>query len=117
MYGAQDIELSPAAQSQVDRYTQQVRAPGTMQVPAGCKSWETSGSQMFLDWSVKSSFAERNGFTHGSKLWRTVQIGLDLLEQNGFNLESNLLWDMNGAQNASEIVHETVLSMEFGLLS
>lgn len=91
MYGAQDIELSPAAQSQVDRYTQQVRAPGTMQVPAGCKSWETSGSQMFLDWSVKSSFAERNGFTHGSKPWRTVQIGLDLLEQNGFNLESNLL--------------------------
>lgn len=28
MYGAQDIELSPVAQSQVDRYTRQVRVPG-----------------------------------------------------------------------------------------
>jgi len=27
VYGAQDIELSPAAQSQVERYTQQVRTP------------------------------------------------------------------------------------------
>lgn len=27
VYGAQDIELSPAAQSQVERYTRQVRTP------------------------------------------------------------------------------------------
>lgn len=27
MYGAQDIELSPTAQSQVDRYSRQVRTP------------------------------------------------------------------------------------------
>lgn len=72
---------------------------------------------MFSDWSVKSSFAERHELTHGGELWRSVWIGLDLVEQNGFNLEGNLLWGMNGVQNTSEIVHETVLSVQFGLLS
>lgn len=75
---------------------------------------------MFSVWSVKSSCVERHELIHGIKLWRSVSIGLDSIEQTGFNLESNPLWDMSGIQNISEIVHETVLSMQcdnFGLLS
>lgn len=61
------------------------------QVPAGCETQETSGCNMCSDWSVKSSFAERHELTHGGELWRSVWAGLDLVEQNGFNLEGNLL--------------------------
>lgn len=43
---------------------------------------------MFSDRNVKSSFAERHELTPGTKLWRSVWFGLNLIEQNGFNLES-----------------------------
>lgn len=53
VYGAQDIELSPAAQSQVDRYTRQVRTPVNyairylLDVPK-----ETLRFKRFSKWSI-----------------------------------------------------------------
>ncbi|OXB83760.1 UNVERIFIED_CONTAM: hypothetical protein H355_013115 [Colinus virginianus] len=48
VYGAKDIELSPAAQSQIDRYTRQVRT--SVKYAIKCmldETWEMSGRKMF----------------------------------------------------------------------
>lgn len=53
VYGAKDIELSPAAQSQIDRYTRQVRT--SMKYAIKClldETQETLGCKIFCNWSV-----------------------------------------------------------------